>query len=164
VHDALVAAIAQYGSDGQAAAAAADGEGGGEEAQEPVLTHFFGSRALRRLLLASGADDASGRLAAAFAGKLWLRVLKGRCKELVGTHAAKVLAALLQCGAADVKKQAAKELQAAVPGSLDEWAAGLTQKGDGSGGGKNLPKSSRKSKAGAQQSNGPSSSKRSKKA
>jgi hypothetical protein len=43
----------------------------------------------------------------------------------VGTHAAKVLAALLQCGVKDVRQAATQELQLVVPGSLEEWAGRL---------------------------------------
>jgi pumilio family protein 6 len=127
VHDALVAAVA----DGSAGPAT--GEAGGQEAgeEEPALSHFFGSRALRRLVLASTCDDAPAAAAAAeIVGKLWRGALRGRCAPWVHTHAAKVLAALLKCGEPSVRAEAAKELAAAVPGSLDDWAAKLTGGGE----------------------------------
>lgn len=130
VHDALVAAVA----DGSAAPATSKaGKAGGQEAgeEEPALSHFFGSRALRRLVLASTCDDAPAAAAAAeFVGKLWRGVLRGRCAPWVHTHAAKVLAALPKCGEPSVRAEAAKELAAAVPGSLDDWAAKLTGGGE----------------------------------
>ncbi|KAL4423682.1 hypothetical protein ABPG75_000983 [Micractinium tetrahymenae] len=136
VHDTLVAAIAGSSSD---AAAASQEDGEEEEAageQEPVLPHFFGSRALRRLVLASSDGGSSGAAAGAFAGKLWAGALRGRCKQWVGTHAEKVLAALVQCGDAGTKAAARKELAPLVSGSLDEWAAKLTAKQPPAVGGK----------------------------
>lgn len=126
VHDALVAAVA-CGADATAAAAPQqDGQQGRQE--EPVLSHFFGSRALRRLVLASGDGGGSGAAAGAFAAKLWAGALRGHCRQWVGTHAEKVLAALAQCGEAATKAAARKELAPLVGGSLDEWAAKLTAK------------------------------------
>lgn len=126
VHDALVASVAG-GADATASAAPQqDSQQGGEE--EPVLSHFFGSRALRRLVLASGDGGGSGAAAGAFAAKLWAGALRGRCRQWVGTHAEKVLAALAQCGEAATKAAARKELAPLVGGSLDEWAAKLTAK------------------------------------
>jgi pumilio family protein 6 len=95
-----------------------------------VLSNFFGSRALRRLVLASGDGGPSGAAAAAFTQKLWSGALQGRCAQWVDSHAAKVLAALLQCGDAAVKKEAAAELRPLVKGSssLEEWSARLTAK------------------------------------
>ncbi len=130
VHDALVAAVA---GGSEQAAAEEEEEEGGQQQQEPVLPHFFGSRALRRLVLASNDGGAAGEAVAAFAGKLWRGALAGSCKQWVDTHAAKVLAAVLHCGDAATKQAAAKELKPLVKGcSLDEWADRLTsRKGEG---------------------------------
>ena len=130
VHDALVAAVV---GDSAGCSTAAK-----PEHQEPVLTHFFGSRALRRLVLASCADDASGASAAAFVGKMWVGVLEGRCQHWIDTHAAKVLAALLECGDAHVRVAAAQEMAALMPGTVNQWALRLTrgnkaEPGSGSG-------------------------------
>ena len=129
VYDALVAAVA--GEPNAASSEGDDGEdGGAAAAQEPALSHFFGSRALRRLVLASSDAGPAGAAAAQATAKLWSGALAGRCREWVGTHAAKVLAALLQCGDAATKAAAAKELKPLVKGSLEEWAAKLTAKPD----------------------------------
>lgn len=136
VHDALVAAVAG-GAD--AATASQQGSEGGE--QEPVLSHFFGSRALRRLVLASGDGGGSGAAAGAFAAKLWAGALRGRCKQWVGTHAEKVLAALAQCGEAATRAAVRKELAPLVGGSLDDWAAKLTSKQPSAAAGKQQGKS-----------------------
>ncbi|KAI3432645.1 hypothetical protein D9Q98_004191 [Chlorella vulgaris] len=127
VHDALVAAVADRNGSGSEEEA----EGVQAKQKEPVLSHFFGSRALRRLVLASSAEDASGAAAAAFCSKLWHGALLGHCGEWVGTHAAKVVAALLQCGDEEVKAAVATELKPlALPGgSLEEWATQLTSGG-----------------------------------
>jgi pumilio family protein 6 len=127
VHDALVAAVADRSGSGSEE----EVEEGEAKQKEPVLSHFFGSRALRRLVLASSAEDASGAAAAAFCSKLWHGALQGHCGEWVGTHAAKVVAALLQCGDEEVKAAVATELKPlALPGgSLEEWATQLTSGG-----------------------------------
>jgi pumilio family protein 6 len=131
VHDALVAAVAG-GEQGSGSGDEAEGaaEGAAAAPEDPVLSNFFGSRALRRLVLASGDGGPSGAAAAAFTQKLWSGALQGRCTQWVDSHAAKVLAALLQCGDAAVKKEAAAELRPLVKGSssLEEWSARLTAK------------------------------------
>lgn len=143
-HDALVAAVVGSSAD---AAEGSKEEGMLAQLQDPALTHFFGSRALRRLVLASSATDASGAAAASFASKLWHGALQGRCHDWVDTHAAKVLAALLQCGDEEVKQAATQELKALVPGSLEEWAAQLL----GSGGGSKSKKRGRQAHGAPQQ-------------
>lgn len=93
-------------------------------AAEHVFLNFFSSRALRRLLLAAAEEeDGSGGAAANFAKQLWERAVKGRCKQWVGTHAEKVLAALLHCGVPEVQAAAAKELKPLVKGPVEEWAS-----------------------------------------
>jgi len=87
-----------------------------------LLTNYFSSRALRRLLLAGsepGEDGAGGR---AFAQQLWSKALQGQCQQLVGSHADKVLAALLHCGVDTVMQEAATELQPLVGGVAEAWA------------------------------------------
>eukprot|EP00882_Tetradesmus_deserticola_P007752 GHRQ01008162.1.p1 GENE.GHRQ01008162.1~~GHRQ01008162.1.p1 ORF type:complete len:623 (+),score=334.69 GHRQ01008162.1:65-1933(+) len=93
-----------------------------QQVQEPLLTQFFASRALRRLLLAGGSDGADGAGARAFAQQLWKQGLQGQCQQLVGSHAEKVLAGLLHCGEETVQQQAAAELQPLV-GDVKAWAA-----------------------------------------
>jgi pumilio family protein 6 len=95
-----------------------------EQQQEPLLTQYFASRALRRLLLAGGSEgaDGAGAGARAFAQQLWQQALQGQCEQLVGSHAEKVLAGLLHCGDQAVQQQAAAELQPLV-GDVEAWAA-----------------------------------------
>lgn len=118
----------------EAEEAAAEGSGDdGENAQpasssgavEPLLTHYFGSRALRRLVLMSAEEGPSGGAARDFTSALWQRVLSKRCKALAGSHADKVLAALLHCGCEAVVKAASKELAPLVKQPLDAWSAPL---------------------------------------
>jgi hypothetical protein len=112
LHDAVAAV---------AAAAPAEGE-------EPLLSSYFGSRALRRLALASAEPGAAGEAAARCVEKVWKAALKGRCAELAGSHAAKVLAAVLECGSSVAKGEAKKELAKAMPGGkLKTWAAQFSQ-------------------------------------
>lgn len=141
VHEAVAAAVGE-------GAAAGEGEGEGEE---PLLVHYFGSRALRRLVLSSaapaagagaeqGADaGAAEALATRCVEALWAEGgLRGSCKRWVGGHAAKVLAALVKCGSESVRREAAKELAPLVaPQKVDEWAerfaapaGGQQQQGD----------------------------------
>jgi len=97
----------------------------------PLLTHYFANRALRRLLIAAAEDGPSGDGARAFARALWSRALQGKCKQWVGGHADKVLAALVVCGEPEVASQAAAELGPLVGGSAAAWAA--THGGGGPG-------------------------------
>jgi pumilio family protein 6 len=123
VHAALVAAAAQ--PRGEAAEQGEGRAGGGAH----VLESYWGSRALRRLVLASADGGPAGEAAARFVAALWSGALKGRCAEFVGTHAAKVLAAVVLGGSAAAKKGAAAELKKCLPKgqTLDGWAQGLLQ-------------------------------------
>ncbi|EFJ45371.1 pumilio family protein [Volvox carteri f. nagariensis] len=97
--------------------------------REHVLLSYYSSRALRRLLLLA-ADEQPAGAAGAFASEIWANALKGRCKQWVGTHAEKVLVALLQCGVQPVVTAATKELKPLVKQPLEEWAGRfLGQKG-----------------------------------
>lgn len=64
-----------------------------------ILSSYFGSRALRRALLAlpphSSSTSQALPLSARFVNKLWEDVVQGHLKQLINTHAAKVLAAIL---------------------------------------------------------------------
>ncbi len=87
---------------------------------EHVLVHYAASRTLRRMLL-EGQEDKGAR---DLAGRIWDGALKGRCSEWFGTHADKVLAALLSCGNDDVVTAATKELKPlAGKSELSAWAA-----------------------------------------
>jgi pumilio family protein 6 len=95
----------------------------GADVAEPLLTHYFGSRSLRRLLLAGAGEGPEGAAARSFAEQLWQQVLQGQCKHLVGGHAEKVLAALLHCSVGSVEQAAAAELQGLVGGDVQQWSA-----------------------------------------
>ncbi|GLC37797.1 hypothetical protein PLESTB_001477700 [Pleodorina starrii] len=137
VHAAIVDDAAQTQED----VAAVDGDGDDDagpstSGREHVLLSYYSSRALRRLLLLASEDaeqqqqPEGGGAAAAFASELWTRALKGRCAQWVGTHAEKVLAALLHCGVPSVVAAASKELKPLVKEPLEEWAGRfLNQKG-----------------------------------
>lgn len=111
----------QKGNKGAAADAAEQDAEEAEQQQEPLLTQWFASRALRRLLLAGGGEGPDGAGARAFAQQLWQQALQGQCKQLVGSHAEKVLAGLLHCGVPTVEQQAAAELKPLV-GDVEAWA------------------------------------------
>lgn len=136
VHEALVADAC-----GEAAAAEAEeedeeGPAGPAPQAEEVFTHYYGSRALRRLILASEEEGKGGEGARAFVEALWPKALAGQCKRRVGSHADKVLAALVMCGSAQVKAAASKELAPLVkPASLEAWAAKFTAAPGAKGGG-----------------------------
>ena len=108
-----------------------------EDDQTPLLSHYYASRALRRLALASREPGAGGDGARAFVARLWDGALKGQGAALAATHAAKVLAAVATGGDARVCEEARAELAGAV-GDVDEWArrfVGGKESGGGGGGG-----------------------------
>ena len=118
VHDAVAAAVAA-------------GEPGAEG--DALLCHYFASRALRRLVLAScaGEEGGDGEASCAAASRaveaLWERGgLAGGCARWVGTHADKVLAALVRCGSASAAAAARAELAPLVaPEGVEAWAERL---------------------------------------
>ncbi len=119
VHDAIVRDVA---GDAHGEGTGMEGEEAGPApAAEPLLLNFFSSRALRRLVLASSDEGPGGEGARAFVRSLWGRALKGRCSSWVGTHADKVLAAVLHSGDAEVREAAARELGPLVGQPLEEW-------------------------------------------
>lgn len=111
-------------------------EGPATSGREHLLLSYYSSRALRRLLLAAS-EETGGGPASEFAEHLWSGALRGRCKQWVGTHAEKVLAALLHCGVASVVLAASQELKPLVKQPFEEWRSRfLVQKGkDGEGNG-----------------------------
>ena len=89
VHDAILnAALTEKRED--------EGEDTGTESV--LLCSYFGSRAVRRVVLAGAVEPAAQR----FTEKLWNRVLKGRCKELYESHGAKVIAAVVHSGGGEL--------------------------------------------------------------
>ena len=114
VQEKLVALVAQPKASEGKSKASEDG------AEEHVLVHYAASRTLRRILLEGQEDKGACDLA----GRIWNGALKGRCSEWFGTHADKVLAALLSCGNDSVIAAATKEMKPlAGKGGLDAWAA-----------------------------------------
>lgn len=89
-----------------------------------VLQDYFGSRALKRLVLSS-AESARGNAASRFVEAFWSGVLKGRCGDLRETHAAKIVAAVCCAGTAKVKKAASAELRRAGVADPEGWASTL---------------------------------------
>ncbi|GIL88103.1 hypothetical protein Vretimale_13967 [Volvox reticuliferus] len=131
VHAAIVEDVAR--SPDISSAANAEDTGSAEEGPsseyEHVLLSYYSSRSLRRLLLLAAEEQSAGA-AAALASEVWANALKGRCNQWVGTHAEKVLAALLHCGVQPVVAAVAKELKPLVKQPLEEWAGKLLmQKG-----------------------------------
>lgn len=55
-----------------------------------MLADFYGSRALRRLVLLGKECPASSEGLASLPAKLWTDVFKGSCKSWISSHAAKV--------------------------------------------------------------------------
>ena len=177
VHRAVAAAVAASAQgqqqtdgsqDGGGENGAAEGEVGGSRGgqqgqQEPLLEHYFASRALRRLVLSSAPQagqsgvDAVQSPATRCVELLWAKGgLRGHCKRWVGGHAAKVLAALVRCGSGAVRVAAAEELAPLVaPQGVEEWAerfaAAPQAAAGGGGGGKQGGKRKRKGAAQQQQ-------------
>ncbi|KAL4527235.1 hypothetical protein Ndes2437A_g02409 [Nannochloris sp. 'desiccata'] len=69
-----------------------------EEENSGVLGSYFGSRVVRRLVLSSTEEGLAGKIAQRFTQALWEKALKGKCKKLRVSHAAKVLAAVVHSG------------------------------------------------------------------
>ena len=76
-----------------------------EKTDEHVALNFFGSRALRRLILLASdttpstnneSTSTSITPAARFVELVWTDALQGNCKRWYGTHAEKILAAVVQ--------------------------------------------------------------------
>ena len=114
--DAVHAAIAE------AAAAGIEAENGG------LLGSYFGSRAVRRLVLGAADEGASGKIAKRFVEQLWSKALKGECKTLQEGHAAKVLAAVLHSKCPVAVKAATAELKKAGTKDPSAWADKFLQK------------------------------------
>lgn len=89
-----------------------------------VLGSYYGSRALRRLVLASQEKQGA---ATRFVDSLWKEVLQGKCVELHTTHAAKVLAAVVHSGSSTAKKGIVKELKSKVK-NVEQWANDFVKK------------------------------------
>jgi len=91
-------------------------EGGEKTAKEHLLVDFWGSRMMRRLALTPPPPGVKS-----LANTLWAEVFKGQCKKWVGTHAEKVLAAVMAGCDAAATKQATTELAKLVEPSVEEW-------------------------------------------
>lgn len=93
---------------------------------ESMLTDYYTSRSLRRIILNSNTAD--GDTAQEFTLKLWKTVLKGKAKSLKDSHAAKIIAALVHSGCNEAKSGVEKELKKSVP-DVDVWADKFISKG-----------------------------------
>lgn len=120
VHDAVVATVASslQPPSHDYSPSEEEGEKNKEKKEKKnVLEDYFGSRALRRLVLASN-DDATAK---GLVEKLWKGALTGKCKEVYEGHGAKVVAALVCCGSEKVKKEVKKEMVCVVK-DVEAWA------------------------------------------
>jgi pumilio family protein 6 len=99
-----------------------------EEENSGLLGSYFGSRVVRRLILSSSEEGETGKIAQRFTQALWDKALKGKCKQLHESHAAKVLAAVVHSGVAKVVKEASAELKKAGVKDAQAWANKFLQK------------------------------------
>jgi pumilio family protein 6 len=106
------------------AAAIAKNDGDGSKGEQ-LLQSYFGSRALRRLVLASRDQGRAGKAAQRFVKLLWERGLKGRCAEIRASHAAKVLGAVVH-SACPAVGAAVKELELSGVDDVSKWADTFT--------------------------------------
>lgn len=110
-----------------ATVAAAVAKSGSDESNgEQLLQNFFGSRALRRLVLASKDEGRAGNAAQRFVKLLWDRALKGRCAELHASHAAKILGAVVLSACPAVSNVAVLELKKCGVADVPAWADTFT--------------------------------------
>eukprot|EP00889_Picochlorum_renovo_P001191 jgi/Picre1/28221/NNA_003627.t1 len=93
------------------------------ESADTLLTDYYGSRALRRIILAS--NEKNGDSAKRFTELLWKNHMQGTCKKLKDSHAAKIVAAFIHCGCPDIASKAKKEIKVKDPVA---WADKFTGK------------------------------------
>ena len=79
------------------------------EGDDPLLTHYYGSRFLRRLALAPSPERCAHPARAVFDA-----AIKGNVAAALGTHAEKVVAALSDCPDAATRKACLAELKPAL--------------------------------------------------
>ncbi len=76
-----------------------------------------------RLILNSAEEGKASSFSKSCIEKLWSSALQGRCKDWIGTHGDKVIAALLHCESDLVKNAAMKELKPLLKGrDLKQWS------------------------------------------
>ena len=93
------------------------------ESADTLLTDYYGSRALRRIILAS--NEKHGDSAKRFTRLLWKNHVQGTCNKLKDSHAAKIVAAFIHCGCPDIAAKAKKEIKVKDPVA---WADKFTGK------------------------------------
>ncbi len=100
---------------------------GAISSNQEILESYFGSRAIRRVVLASSGSTGSG--ATRFTERLYDEIVKGKAAKLKTTHAGKIIAALVVCGCGGVVKGIRAELKKAgdKDGGL-AWAKALVSK------------------------------------
>lgn len=89
------------------------------------MLQYFSSRAIRRLVLNAG----HGTQAAAFPKLLWQAAFSGRCKQWLGTHAEKIMAALASCQDTSVTHALNVELQPILKKGVADWVAEFVLQG-----------------------------------
>jgi hypothetical protein len=89
------------------------------ESLQDLMTDYFASRAIRRIIMASKGGNKS---AERFAKLLWTNGVKGKCKTLKDTHAAKIVAALVESGCPSIAKAATAELKKSGERDPSAWA------------------------------------------
>ena len=98
-------------------------------AEEHILLQYFSSRAIRRLILTASAEN---KHATDFSSMLWEAAFQGKCRQWLGTHAEKILAALASCCDNLVKNALNTELQPVLKKDVAEWAAEFVLQGKSS--------------------------------
>ncbi|BDA41597.1 Pumilio homolog 3 [Coccomyxa sp. Obi] len=91
---------------------------------EPVMENFFGSRALKKLIGRGQGSDRAASEARKVAAKLWESSMKGKCKALSSSHAAKVLAAVFLFADKETRENVKRELLVVMEdeASIKAWA------------------------------------------
>lgn len=105
-----------------------------DSGENHVLQQYYSSRALRRLIIGNSERESEAGTGSAagddFVARLWAKAFDGRCSELIGTHADKVIAAFLECGCAPVKDAARSQVQKVLTEPVDSWLASISQTGN----------------------------------
>jgi pumilio homology domain family member 6 len=98
---------------------------GAISSDDGMLESYFGSRAIRRVVLASNGSSGSG--AKRFTERLYDEVIKGKAAKLKKTHAGKIIAALVVCGCRGAVVKAELKASGDRDGGL-AWAKALVSK------------------------------------
>ena len=119
------------GEDADASADVADAGGSGTERRQPLHEDYFSTRSLRRMVLEIPGDGDSANATTPqpppFAAALWEGAVSHDVAAWIGGHGAKVVAAIVKAGDANVRKACAAALTKALPKgqSPTAWAEGF---------------------------------------